>query len=770
MPSNAFDVGAWSLAAGDFDADGRGDVMSSEPLDSIGATRVDFLYFDQQGELAETRPFPKLMIAPSIHQLPGDALSDVLFSEGPLGVMHGRKDRSWVPETFTSYRASDVTVRVTAVYNHRVERAAPFLPLFSYAGGAGFAGGSGFFVIDSSTGRLEERAHIAAFIPDLVGDPVSGNVFEDKQTSPCFEPVYALRGASHFTVVNTCQTDPEQGIVWRKSFEQADVALDPPAAIDAAPQYADLNNDGHLDVLVGALGKPYVAYGDGKSLASAVPYRLSLANPSDVSPDIPMPLAVADFTGDGAPDFVFSDRLLVSAKSDSSLLPVYSDAVRNRLGSPATSVQIADFNGNGKLDIVTASSNSLNVEFYNGTGGIGFTEALISTRAPVRGLSSGDFDGDGITDLALLEAPRLGERENAVEIGYGSAFARLGAPLRVAQVNQAEQLCAVGVDALSSLVVASSDEIDGQASGALTILDGSSDRVPFASFALTEFVSNGTVQDSTAIAVAAGAFTASGQGDLIALAINPPQSANATPTLNFWVAPAVEAAGAFPRRLTPALDPRLTPATFLAMNADFTADIASASADLDGDGRDEAIFVMPAGADQRQCGLLTLSVTPVLKEFVLATREPVVLDEPCADPAVVPVDADGDGSIDLAVLTGAATAQDRKLYLFWNDGTGAFSSTNLSMISGTADSPQAFSVLPARGDELPAFAYVTHDSLELVRAPASGRQFSAPVTLLGTLAGGTGIVAADVDGDRVSDLVIAESGKLRVLKAKLKLP
>ena len=766
-PTPALDVGAWSLVAGDFDGDGQEDVMSSEPLGSIGSTRVKFFYFDRQGVVADTRSFPTLLLSPTVKKLPGDELSDVTFSVGPLGVMHGRADRTWVPETFTSYRVEGVTVRVTAVYDQRVEGAAPFVPLFSYGAGPNSPAGSGFFVIDSASGRLGERAHLLGSIADLAGDPVSANVLEDPQTSPCFEPVYAFRGQSHFTIVNLCQADPDPTIRdrWKRAFEQTDIELEPPAAIDAAPQYADLDNDGHLDVLVGAAGKLYVAYGDGQSLGVALPFRLSLANVEDISADIPMPLAAGDFTADGAPDFVFPDHLLISAKARPDSVPIYSDQYRNRLGALATSAKIADFNGDGRLDVVTASSGSLNLDLYTGHGGLGLSATLISTAAPVQALSVGDFDGDRLTDLALLEEPRNDEHKNTVKISYGRLFAPLAMPVSVAEVFQASQIEAFNDGGVSGLTISSADEVDGQSNGALTILNGSADRAPFAPFDLTEFTSNGAVQDSQAIAVAVGRFTARGRGDVIALAVDPlsPQGAS-----RLWVLPDVEARGAYPRLLKDELDAHLMPTSSLNREVEFTVDVTSASADLDGDGRDEAIFAMPAAPDRKRCGVLTLSVAAVVEDFVLDAHEPVLLDEPCHDPSLVPVDADGDGFIDLALLTGQATADDRKLYVLWNDRSGGFSSLNRTLVSSPDDSPQAFSVLPAGAEGPPRFVYVNRDSLRVVPASVTAREFLSPETPFDGLHGCTGIAAADVNGDRVTDLVIARSGFLQVLKAELK--
>ena len=778
-PSQPLDIGAWSLAAGDFDGDARSDVMSSEPLDSIGATHVKFLYFDEQGALAETRPFPKLLLSPAISNYPGDALADLTFTEGQIGVMLGRRDRTWVPETFTAYRIDNVNMRTVGVYDQRVETTAPFLPVLSYSLGPGMLTGSGFFVVDLATGRLSERAHIDGSVTDLVGELLSRNVFEDKIESPCFEPVYALRGATHFTIVNTCVSDLEQGgIRWRETFEQTDIALDPPAEIDSGPQYTDLNGDGHLDVLIGAAGRAYVSYGDGLALAPAVPYRLDISNSDQISPDIPMPLAAADVTGDGAPDFVFPDHLLLSHRSGKTS-PAYSDQVRNRLASPATDAKIADFNGNGTLDIVTASRGSINLEFYSGSNGPNVTDTVVSTSAPTQALTVGDFDGDLVNDLAVLESPRFGEAKSTVKIAYGAVSGRLAEPVTVAQLLQPVQLSGFESDGVSSLVVSSELVVDGVPSGALTLLSGTADRVPFAPFALSEFIANGSVQDAIGISCTVGDFTGAGQGDVLSLAFFSPEPKSTEVVVpSLWIVPGIREAGSSPRKLPLVLDPLLNPFVFLDNNSDFISDVVAASANLDEDARSEAIFAMPAGPDRRQCGVLTLGIRQGTETFQGKPRvtftpraaETVILDEPCLDPSVVPVDADGDGKVDLALLTGQASAKDRKLYLLWNDGAGRFSSSSLTLVSDPGDSPQAFSVLPAVGEQLPQFVYVTNDQLQLVRVLGQGREVTPPVTVFGALNGGTGITVADVNGDRVRDLVVAESGKLRVFKAGLKVP
>ncbi|HET7542798.1 MAG TPA: VCBS repeat-containing protein [Polyangiaceae bacterium] len=764
-PSNQFvetalwsDVGAWTLNAGDFDGDGREDVMSSEPLDATGATRLRFNYFDAQGALSETRLFPKSVRSPTINQISGDANSDIAFTTEALGLMYGRRDRSWVPEVFSSYRRANASVRLVGVYDDYVERSYSFTNLLTTVAG------TGFYLGNSETGKLELRLGVSGSIDELAGDLVSGNVFEDEKHSPCLEPVFAMRGAQHFNVVDTCDTGTTGNVVWRAQFLLREIALDPPAAIDVAPQLVDLNNDDHLDVLLGADGQPYVSYGDGVKLSVATPYTDHAQDPA-FPPGTP--LAVADFSGDRAPDFVYPDRLVVSTTAYDGAVPVYQE-IGNSRTTPWTVAKIADFNGNKLPDVVAASTGSLNLDFFNGTNSVNLAPFVVSTSAPVQFLSAGDVDGDLITDLALFEVPPAHETVSKLKVAFGNAFAPLATPLAVGQIDGVESLGSYRNGGMDNLAVCSSDNVGEARNGALTLLSGGPDRLPFAPLSLTEFSSNGSVEDAVALAVVSGQFSGEGQTDLVALG-----SFDLSPTpppIDFWWVPAIAAQGATPSRLPIKLDPRLTPVTFWVDTRTVSADVASTAADFDGVAGDEAIFAMPADGGSH-CGVLLIGTRPG-GMFGSDVRKPVIINEPCADPQISalkfsehPELAQRRGA-DLALLTGRSNADDRHLYVLFNDGQGGFSSQDTVRVSGE-DSPQAFTVLPVQQGNA-GLAYITKAALNVVHR-ASAREFSAPDTVPGgvTVNNGTGIVAADVNGDHLSDLVFSEAGTLRVLKAGL---
>ena len=751
--SQAAEVGAWTLNAGDFDGDGRQDVMSSEPLDATGATRLRFHYFDQNGALTATRLFPKTLLSPAVRRISGnDTLSDVAFAAGSIDVMYGRPDRTWVPEVFSSYRRPNGSVRVVGIYDRRVQEADPFAIFIT------FPSGTGFYIANLETGALVKSVAVAGSVAGLAGDLVSGNVFEDSKHSPCLEPVFAMRGATSFSIVDLCDTDQEGVTIWRPNFALTKIPLQPPARIDAPPQVLDVNGDGHLDVLLGGGDRPYVAFGDGSTLANAIPYSY----PADdhLFPK-GTPLAAADFSGDGALDFVFPDRLVVSTTAYTGATPSYTD-LGNRLVTPWTAAKIADFNGNGRLDVVAASSGSLNLDFFNGTGTSYLSASLVSTSAPVHFLNAGDFDGDLITDLALFEVPQAEQVKSTLKVAFGSAFAPLGSPITVGQVEHAEALSSYPASGRDNLTVCSHETVDHTVNGALTLMFGGPERVPLAPLALTEFSSSDSVQNASAFAVLSGNFINRDQPDLMALAFFE-RGPGPAPSIDLWSVPAITKSAPAPIRLPYTLDSRLTPVVFTLDNSNYSADVASTAADVDDDQRDEAIFVMPADGGSH-CGLLLLDAD---ERGAFAAREPLIIDEPCLDPQIAAVVLGDQHHPDLAVLTGRSSAEGRHLYVLWNDGNGQFSAQDRVQISDPVDSPQAFTVLPA-AEGAAGFAYVTKNSLRWIGAPYH-REFAAPKDLPDevSLRGGTGIVAADVNGDHLSDLVFSESGKLRVLEAQL---
>jgi len=234
---------------------------------------------------------------------------------------------------------------------------------------------------------------------------------------------------------------------------------------------------------------------------------------------------------------------------------------------------------------------------------------------------------------------------------------------------------------------------------------------------------------------------------------------------HFWLLPAPLDPTNAASRIGGTLDRRLTP--IVASGFQLRIAVATAVADFDGDGRDEAVWAMPADEDH-SCGVTFTAVRPD-GALGVAAGGTMFVDEPCLGPQLATVDGDGDGAADVVLLTGALGDPDRKLFVFWNDGQGGFSASDATRIGAAADSPQQFTVLPATLDRPIGFAYVTSDRAAVVTATDAPRLFGLS-RMVAALQSGTGITAADVDGDGIVDLAVAAAGNLRVLRAQLEAP
>lgn len=747
--------GAWSLATGDFDGDGRAEVLSLERPDIAAGTKLQFHYFDETGALAETRAFPKRMVSPVVVPHPGtDSRSDLVFIDPRLAVsvLPGQTDRSLVPESFASYYFRGATVRILPVGDAPIGDSSAIVMLTSIGGVPGL-------YVPADSGILRHAGELPGALGALVGEPASGNLIEDRQTSPCRELVLAARDATSFSIIDTC-TRTGATIVWRDRFLETIVDLVPPAPIDVAPVLVDLDGDGHLDVLIGAAGKTYVAMGDGRELGSAVPFQLEVLGPVDDGPrDTPMPLAAGDVTGDGAADLVFGNGLLLSAGAAQGGVPLFLPGP-NHPGAPWTVAVIADLNGNGKVDVAAASRDGVGVDFLNGTGTSSLFAFSIPTDAPVEFLVATDLDGDLIDDLAFTEPSRAETERDGLFIAFGSPAGPPAAPTPVARIARIEELSALVELGVGNLTVASTETGADGPTGVLAVLSHSGDRLPSAPYELVSISPTGAIMHGLAAALTVGPFTAPGRADVMALASGGSPQDN---DYHFWLLPPLETAEGPASSVSGQIDPRLTPV--YSTGSDIGVSLTAAAADVDGDGRAEALWVMPAD-DRAHCGLVVVGA-PADGAGEVVVRSTLVIEEPCLRPQFVPVDADGDGHIDLALLTGGPGAPERKILVLWNDGTGGFGSSALTILNAAAESPEQFTVLPATASHAIAFAYVTdRAALEVDATSSGGRTFGPPRPLL-ALEGGSGIVAADVNGDRVTDLVLAASGNLLVLQAGL---
>jgi hypothetical protein len=193
---------------------------------------------------------------------------------------------------------------------------------------------------------------------------------------------------------------------------------------------ADLNRDGFIDLMTvddpsPANGNVVVRLGNG-----GFPFGSQTTFAVGVSP---RHLAPGDFNSDGIPDIVVCNMtsgtlsVLTGNGSGSFAVTTVSNATLG-LSSPIFAAP-ADFNRDGKLDLVVISSDSPTGRFLSGNGNGTFASgATFTIGGNASSISVNDLDHDGDLDLVIAN---LGSNDLTVHLGNGTGgFApAAGSPL-----------------------------------------------------------------------------------------------------------------------------------------------------------------------------------------------------------------------------------------------------------------------------------------------------------------------------------------------------
>jgi gliding motility-associated-like protein len=165
---------------------------------------------------------------------------------------------------------------------------------------------------------------------------------------------------------------------------------------------SDFNGDSKADlaILSSVNNDVSILLGNGNGTFTAAP-----GGPITVG-SFPRIEALSDFNGDGKMDIAVTN---LNSNTVNILLGSGTGLFSNAAGSPFTvgaypySVNPADFNGDGKMDIAVSSGVNSDVEVYYGSGNGSFTlapGAPFATGNDTQSMILGDYNGDGAMDIA----------------------------------------------------------------------------------------------------------------------------------------------------------------------------------------------------------------------------------------------------------------------------------------------------------------------------------------------------------------------------------
>ncbi|MED5421359.1 MAG: FG-GAP-like repeat-containing protein, partial [Pseudomonadota bacterium] len=183
------------------------------------------------------------------------------------------------------------------------------------------------------------------------------------------------------------------------SFAAADIATSADGA--RGVHVADMDGDGDLDIVSASDSDDTIAWYENDGTANPSWTAADIATSADGAVDV----HVADMDGDGDLDIVSAsqnDDTIAWYENDGASNPSWTAADIATSADGAQGVYVADMDGDGDLDIVSASFTDDTIAWYenNGNANPSWTAEDIATDADgARAVYVGDMDGDGDLDI-----------------------------------------------------------------------------------------------------------------------------------------------------------------------------------------------------------------------------------------------------------------------------------------------------------------------------------------------------------------------------------
>lgn len=754
------------LLPADFDGNKRPTLMTMSDDDSLGRRIATII--DLAG--AAGVQVPAQVFSPSVADFDGDRHSDVAFADlRGVAVFHGNAQHT---ADFVSYPA-------TLLKSQSTVRAIPIDVLPDQKGDELV----GFVATSKTTAAFEilpdrqtqEATLLALSFPaeNMSGAIVWGKLVE-LPSAHCDSIVFAQTGKTSVSLFSPCRPSGMAGFEWNiqtgdqnvpdpKFVPPTSVALPATAQVDAGVMLARVDADAHLDLLIGASKKTYVAYGNGDgTFGTAPPDALNVPQGKQgaaveftgLPEGVELPLALADLDGDGLSDVVAPGGIYFFHPGMKTYAQVYTN-----VAAEWTEAAVADFNRDGLVDVIGGSDTELNLQFLNNAGDGGFNETAVPTNGPPSHLTMGDFDGDLVRDIAFSTH---GVDGDAWTVAFGNTA---GAPTALRPMGKLDEIVAMaaarlpdgsGADEISDLVMVSRAKATALESYVFAL--GRGERVMLAPFALRT-----AELDDQPIAVAAGHFFAGDAHPTVAAV-----GLGADKQLRLWhVNPATgDVIAGIP-----------LPSFVPAQPGAFRYGVHMDAGDIDGTGVDKLVITGAFGDTSHSAIVVARPMgSGSTARFVVdsAPPAPFAYSSTLYSPVLL-ADLDGDPDGHLEAIYKPNDDSPGPLFVFWNDkGMGAFDPKSLLEIQPKLSPGEGvLDFACVRVKELCTLYVLSNAALysvaiDAVAHTATLTQVLQPPDATGArvpLPGGRALASGDFNGDGLDDLAIGDETGTRILEA-----